>query len=109
MAKHARHLGGGGAAVQPTPRRARPARRPPRDPLLLAPVPGRLVAQRQVVRRLRWATAPPRVRMSICCWASWSKSRRMVAVETSSARGRLLDVEPAVRWASSSSIAFQRS
>ena len=28
------------------------------------------------------ATAPPRVRVIICCWASWSKSRRMVACDT---------------------------
>ncbi len=35
-----------------------------------------------------WAlpVAPPRVRVSIRCSASWSRSRRMVASETSSAR-----------------------
>ena len=44
-----------------------------------------------------WATAPPRIRVSICWRASSSKSRRTVAADTPSAFAALLDLELAVR------------
>ena len=92
----------------------------------VADPPEAAAARRALAERLRsegnvLATEPPallsdrasedlrsRVRVIICCWASWSKSRRMVACETSS-RPAASSTLTRPLSASSSSRAFHRA